>query len=73
MLLVRPEILQLVAGDKTMQLPTTTPLRRAVTVNESAGPFVPLRVPPFTLIVAVVLPGTTEIVGAAGATGTHCE
>ena len=69
---MRPEIVQLVAGFTTIQLPTITPASFAVTVNESAGPFVPLRVPPLTVIVADVFPATTVTVGAAGVTGLHC-
>jgi hypothetical protein len=66
-------MVQLVAGEITMQEPITVVPRRAVTVYESAGPLDPLRVPPFNRIVALVLPGATVIDGAAGATGTHCE
>ena len=70
---VSPVIVQLVAGERTIQLPTVTPFSFAVTVNESAGPLLPLKVPPLTLIVVDALPAATVIVGAAGAFGCHCE
>ena len=66
-------MVQLVAGERTIQLPTVTPFSLAVTVNESAGPLLPLSVPPLTLIVADALPAATVIFGAAGAFGCHCE
>ena len=72
MLLVRPEIVQLVAGERTTQVPITVVPSLAVTVYESAGPFEAPIVPPFTLIVAVVFPAATETVGAVGALGRHC-
>jgi hypothetical protein len=71
-LFVSPEIVQLVAGEMTTQVPITVVPIFAVTVYESAGPLVPLRTPPLTETVAVVFPEITETVGAAGATGIHC-
>jgi hypothetical protein len=44
-LLVSPEIVQLVAGEITTQDPITVVPIFAVTVYESAGPFVPLSTP----------------------------
>ena len=72
MLFVRPVIVQLVAGERTTHVPITVVPSLAVTVYESAGPFDAPSVPPLTVTVAVVFPGATVTVGAAGAFGFHC-